>query len=428
LFKLQNNGIRPINYLFSPHESRELEEKMSKFALTRRNLLAGFIVLPLVSGFAFAKPGDSDWDEGFEEAINADNYPVLSPQTVGSLENAIKQYQEINNRGGWPQVPNQAKIKIGSKRPAVLALRDRLVVSGDLNPAAGRSDVFDSYVEEAVRKFQTRHGLYPDGEVKDLTFAALNVPVETRLRQLETNLVRVRSMSGFLGNRYIVHNIPAAQLEAVEDGQVVSRHVTVVGKKDRQSPIISTKVSDINFNPFWTVPASIIKKDLIPKMQTEPDYLTKNKIRIFSYKTGQEVTPESINWNSMEATQYRFRQDTGEQNSMGAIRINIPNVHSVYMHDTPSKGLFGENARFHSSGCARVQNVRELVAWILAGTQWSRSEIDRVMRSGDRIDGKPKAPVPVYWVYITAWGNPDGLVQFRDDIYDRDGLNMSRAG
>jgi L,D-transpeptidase YcbB len=389
---------------------------------TRRSLFASLASLPFLSPL-LARTKDSEWEEGFEEAVSADNYPVLSPQTVSSLEKAIGQYREISSRGGWTPVPNQNRLKIGTKRPAVLALRDRLVVSGDLNPGAGRSDLFDSYVEESVRKFQVRHGLYPDGEVKDLTFIALNVPAEVRLRQLETNLVRVRSMSGFLGNRYIVHNIPAAQLEAVESGQVASRHITVVGKKDRQSPIISTKVSDINFNPYWTVPASIIKKDLIPKMQVEPDYLTKNKIRIFSYKNAQEVSPESINWNSMDATQYRFRQDTGEQNSMGAIRINIPNVHSVYMHDTPSKGLFGENARFHSSGCARVQNVRELVAWILAGTKYDRSEVDRLMRSGERVDAKPHAPVPVYWVYITAWGNPEGLVQFREDIYDRDGLS-----
>jgi murein L,D-transpeptidase YcbB/YkuD len=343
--------------------------------------------------------------------------------TVQSLEKAISQYQQIVSQGGYPRVPNDVRLRVGSKRPAVLALRDRLVVTGDLHPAAGRSEVFDSYVEEAVRRFQVRHGIYPDGIVKDLTFEAMNVPAETRLRQLETNLIRVRAMSGFLGQRYIAHNIPAAQLETIENGQVQSRHITVVGKPDRASPLLSTRVQDINFNPFWTVPASIVKKDLIPKMQVEPDYLTKNKIRIYSHKTRQEVQPESINWNSNDATHFMFKQDSGDLNSMGAIRINIPNVHAVYMHDTPSKGLFGEDVRFHSSGCARVQNVRELVAWILNGTQWTRSEIDRVMRSGERIDAKPVAQIPCYWVYITAWGNPDGLVQFRNDVYGKDGLS-----
>lgn len=395
---------------------------MKNTHLSRRFFLSTVATLAIAPLAIAQKAQESEWKEGFEEAVAADNYPVLSPLTVQSLEKGIQQYRSIVSQGGWPLVPNRDKLRIGSKRPAVLALRDRLVVTGDLNPAAGRTDVFDSYVEEAVRRFQVRHGIYPDGVVKDLTFEAMNVPAEMRLRQLETNLVRVRSMSGFLGQRYIVHNIPAAQLETVEGGQVATRHITVVGKPDRASPIISTRVVDINFNPFWTVPASIVKKDLIPKMQANPTYLTEQKIRIFSHKTRQEIPPESINWNSNDATHYTFKQDSGDLNAMGAIRINIPNVHAVYMHDTPAKGLFGEDQRFHSSGCARIQNVRELVAWILDGTQWNRSEIDRVMRSGERIDAKPTAQVPCYWVYITAWGNPEGLVQFRHDIYNKDGL------
>jgi L,D-transpeptidase YcbB len=339
---------------------------------------------------------------------------------VQGLEMAIAQYQAIAARGGWRPVPAGERLRIGTRRPAVVLLRDRLVATGDLDASAGRSDVFDSFVDTAVKRFQTRHGISPDGQVRDLTFAALNVPVEQRLHQLETNLVRVRAYSGNLGNRYIVLNIPAAQAEAVENGQVVSRHVAVVGKADRQSPVITTRVADINFNPYWTVPTSIIRKDLIPKMQAEPDYLSKNRIRIFNGH-GQEVPATAVNWNTMDAINYRFRQDPFEGNSMGNVRINIPNQHAVYMHDTPSKGLFGEDQRFHSSGCARIQNVRELIAWILQGTQWTRSEIDRIFRTVDRVDAKPAQPVSVYWVYVTAWADPDGMVQFREDIYGRDG-------
>lgn len=372
----------------------------------------------------------AEWSDSFDAGSRARStrnpYPVLGPHTVQGLEQAIAQYQQIVARGGWQPVPGRERLRIGSRRPAVVALRERLVASGDLDPSTGRSDIFDSFVDTAVKRFQTRHGISPDGQVRDSTFAALNVPAELRLRQLETNLVRVRAQSGFLGNKFIVMNIPAAQLEAVENGTVVSRHVTVVGKIDRQSPVISTRVQDINFNPFWTVPASIIRKDLIPKMQAEPDYLAKNRIRVFNQQ-GQEVPPESINWNTMEAMNFRFRQDPFEGNSMGNVRINIPNQHAVYMHDTPSKGLFGEDQRFHSSGCARIQNIRELIAWILQGTQWSRSEIDRIFRTTDRVDAKPVQPVPVYWVYITAWANPDGLVQFRDDIYQRDGIGAQAA-
>ena len=135
-----------------------------------------------------------------------------------------------------------------------------------------------------------------------------------------------------------------------------------------------------------------------------------------------ELTPAKINWYSEEAVNYRFKQDPGEHNSLGSIRINFPNPHGVYMHDTPFKNFFGD-FRFHSSGCVRIQNVRELVNWLLVETRgWSREEIDQVIKSGERKDAKIAKPVPLYWVYVTAWATPDGVVQFREDIYNRDGL------
>jgi murein L,D-transpeptidase YcbB/YkuD len=188
---------------------------------------------------------------------------------------------------------------------------------------------------------------------------------------------------------------------------------------------MNAKITEVNFNPFWTVPASIIKKDLIPKMRTEPDYLTKNKIRIINGQ-GQELRPEVVNWNSDEATRYMFKQDPGgDVNSMGFVRINIPNPHGVYMHDTPSKGIFGDDFRFVSSGCVRVQNVRDYIQFLLRDTSgWDREQIDAAFKGGQRQDAKLSQPVNVYWTYITSWGTPDGLVQFRDDIYNRDGLGM----
>jgi murein L,D-transpeptidase YcbB/YkuD len=316
----------------------------------------------------------------------------------------------------------EKQLRLGNRQPAVKLLRDRLIASGDLNTSAGVSDVFDSYVEAAVRRFQARHGIAVDGIVREQTFAALNTPAQVRLNQLKINLVRLRSLAGNLGNRYVVCNIPAAQIEAIEGGTAVSRHTAVVGKPDRASPDIQSKVTEINFNPYWTVPVSIVRKDLIPKMQEQPDYLGQNHIRILD-KGGNELQPSQINWYSGEAVNYRFKQDPGDFNSLGSIRINFPSPHGVYMHDTPYKNLFGEDFRFHSSGCVRVQNVRELVYWLLAETPgWSRPEVDQVIKSGDRKDARIAKPVPLYWVYVTAWATPDGVVQFRDDIYNRDGL------
>ena len=218
------------------------------------------------------------------------------------------------------------------------------------------------------------------------------MPAAVRLAQLRTNLVRLRSLSGNLGSRFVVCNIPAAQIEAIEDGVAVSRHTAVAGKPDRPSPDINSKIVEINFNPYWTVPVSIVRRDLIPKMQAEPDYLTNNHIRIFDMR-GDELTPSQINWYSEEAVNYRFKQDPGDFNSLGSIRINFPSKDGVYMHDTPSKNLFGEDMRFHSSGCVRVQNVRELVNWLLSETPgWSRQEIDAVIKSGERKDAKVAKP------------------------------------
>ncbi len=353
--------------------------------------------------------------------------PTLSPATAEHTTQAIARYEGIVSRGGWREVPNLDRLTLGLRNPSVVALRERLSAGGDLDPNAGVSDVYDSYVDAAVRRFQARHGLAVDGLVRDLTLKALNVPAPVRLAQLKTNATRLRSLSGKLANRFVVCNIPAAHIEAIENGVAVSRHTAVVGKPDRASPDINSRIVEINFNPFWTVPVSIVRRDLIPKMQAEPDYLEKNLIRIFDQKGG-ELMPSQINWYSEEAVNYRFKQDPGELNSLGSIRINFPSQHGVYMHDTPSKNLFGEDFRFHSSGCVRVQNVRELVNWLLVDTPgWSRNEIDGVIKSGDRKDARLKSAVPLHWVYVTAWATPDGVVQFRDDIYNRDGLGPTAS-
>jgi len=401
--------------------------------MTRRVFIRGLAAASAFPVSAFAQERDyqvhtAEWNPGFDSASRTITMPrsrfaTLSSSTAQSIEQAIQNYQGILSRGGWPSVTlGRERLRVGMRDRAVTLLRQRLIVSADLDQAAGVSEIFDSYVEAGVRRFQARHGISADGVVREATVSALNVPVESRLRQLENNLVRVRAMSGQLGERYVVVNIPAAQLEAIENGTVASRHTAIVGKPDRPSPVLQAKIQEVNFNPTWTVPASIVKKDLIPRMQEEPNYLSRNKIHIYD-QHGRELQADNVNWQSNEATNYMFRQDPGQQNSMGSIRINMPNPHAVYMHDTPSKNLFGEDMRFHSSGCVRVQNVRELVAWLLRDTSgWPRQQVEAVIKSGERFDVKLAKPLPVYWVYITAWANPDGIVQFRDDVYGNDGV------
>jgi murein L,D-transpeptidase YcbB/YkuD len=400
-------------------------------------MLLGLAAPVVVTGAASAQQSfrtagqDLEWADSFD--IATDNItevksyaPTLSPTTVDYIGAAITRYQSIVQMGGWGTVATGGKaLRIGMKDPRVVQLRQRLIISGDLEQQSGLSDTFDSYVDAALRRFQLRHGLIPDGVMGESTVEALNIPAYVRLRQLETNLVRVRSMSGNLGDRYVMVNIPAAEIEAVEDGRVRSRHTAVVGKIDRQTPILNSKIYELNFNPYWTVPVSIIRKDLIPKMKEDPEYLSRNKIRIFNWRDNQEVAWQQIDWNTDEATQYRFTQDPGQENSLGSVRINFHNKHQVYLHDTPSKTLFGEDYRFHSSGCVRVQNVRELVTWLLQSTtpDWDRTKVDSVIRTGEREDVKLKRSIPLYMTYVTAWANSDGVVHFREDIYNRDDLS-----
>ena len=374
----------------------------------------------------------AEWRDEFRSSVRnqaavLSDTPTLSPETSAYVQSAIQRYAYLVQKGGWPIMPAEGprRLEIGTKHDDVALLRQRLIASGDLKQSAGVSTTFDSYVDYAVRRFQERHGVNTDGIVGKLTRSMLNVPAGIRLRQLETNLVRLRSMSGFLGDRYIMVNIPAADIEAVESNRVRSRHTAVVGKIDRQTPVLSSKIYELNFNPFWHVPVSIIRKDLIPMMKKDPEYLATNKIRIYDWK-GNELVKEEIDWNTDEATKYLFRQDPGEVNSLGSVKINFHNTHQVYLHDTPTKNLFGKEKRFHSSGCVRVQNVRELVTWILQsnGSDWSRGRVDEVISSAERLDVKVKKPVPLYMTYVTAWANADGVVHFRDDIYGRDGLGV----
>jgi L,D-transpeptidase YcbB len=353
--------------------------------------------------------------------------PTVSAATAQTTEKAIDRYADIAARGGWPHVPSVSVLRLGDRHPSVTPLRARLAVSGDIDPNAAGNDVYDSYVEGAVRRFQARHGLTVDGVIRPETLAALNVPAPVRLGQLKVNLTRLRGLSANLSPRYVVANIPAARVEAIENGVAVSRHAAVAGKPDRPSPELNTKIVQINFNPYWTVPPSIVQKDLIPKMQDQPDYLSNNHIRIFDARH-KELQPADINWYSEDATHYSFKQDPGSLNSLGSIRINFPSVYGVYMHDTPLKNLFGEDFRFHSSGCMRVQNVRQLVAWLLQGMHgWSLEDIDRVIKSGEQKNAQLTKPVPLHWVYITGWATPDDVVQFREDIYGKDGLPGTQA-
>lgn len=416
-------------------------------AFSRRNFLkyvasaglagwAGQAVAHSPFDLASGAIGRGRWDDQFDAQASgggqvASYYPVLSLATTGYTEMAIARYNAIVAAGGWPSVPTeQGKLQLGMVHPAVSVLRQRLFISGDLAREAGMSQSFDSYVDAAVRRFQARHGLPANGVVADVTYRAMNVSASMRLNQLYVNLERLHKIVSKTVNekRFVMVNIPSAQIEAVQDGVVVQRHTAIVGKIDRQTPILDSKIHEIILNPFWTVPKSIIRKDLIPLMRKKPDYLTENNIHIFDNKA-QEVLPQSVNWDTDEAENYMFRQEPGKINAMSSTKINFHNRHAVYMHDTPMQGLFNNLMRFDSSGCIRVQNIRDLNLWILQNTpDWDRTRMEAVIRSRHNTPIAVKDPVPLHFVYVSAWSTGDGVTQFRDDIYHLDGASELAFG
>ena len=226
-----------------------------------------------------------------------------------------------------------------------------------------------------------------------------DVPAEVRHTQLAASAQRLSQVNFEFGDRYVVVNLPSTSVEAIENGAVAHRYVAIVGDPEHPSPEIAAHVSVINLNPTWTVPTSIIKKEIIPKMQKDPGYLTRAKIRILD-GAGNMIDPRNVNWNTERAVNYTLRQDSGASNSLGAIRIGMPNKLAVYMHDTPSKGLFASSVRFQSHGCVRVSKIPDLAAWLLKNNSpadqaaWSAEAIDATITLGTRQDIKLTARRP----------------------------------
>jgi murein L,D-transpeptidase YcbB/YkuD len=353
--------------------------------------------------------------------------PILSFDTAYNLQLAIQNYEAfIAANGSWDAPTRETfNLKLGDDRRAVALLKRRLMINGDMPLENKVNNEFDAGLDAAVRLFQARHGLVINGKVDEATFYALSVPADYRLNQLRLNALRIEQWASALSDRYVVVNIPAAVVEAVEGAQVVQRHNSVVGKVDRATPILNSKIFQVKFNPYWTVPKSIIEKDMIRYMNEDPEYLTKFKIRIFD-GSGNEIPPANINWQTTEAVQYTFRQDPGSENSMGHCKIDFYNKYDVYMHDTPQKALFGENSRFHSSGCMRCENIEELVAWLLRdnGGGWTPQTVLNAWAQGMREDIALDVQIPIHTTYITAWANRQGTVSFRDDVYQFDAAGV----
>jgi L,D-transpeptidase YcbB len=351
----------------------------------------------------------------------------LGPQQTAyqALRNSLPRFRKIAAAGGWATIDAGPKLQQGECGRRVVQLRDRLSVSGDARPSSeSMAPCFDDRLAEAVARFQHRHGLHPDGVVGPQTLAVLNVAVETRIRQIQVNLERWRWMPEDLGARYVLANIPGFQLQMVDDGQVIRTLRTIVGKQDRPTPVLTSMITYLEINPYWHVPPTIAGKDLLPKIQADPSFLIRQHFRVFDGwgADAHEVSPYAVDWAALSERYfpYRLRQEPAAGNALGRVKIMFPNDESVYIHDTPARSLFNRTTRSFSSGCVRVEEPLTLAGLLLSRQGWDQERLAQAVAAHDRQVVTLDNPVPVYLVYWTAWADPNGDINFRDDIYRRD--------
>ncbi|MCJ7598872.1 MAG: L,D-transpeptidase family protein [Methyloceanibacter sp.] len=356
------------------------------------------------------------------------NVPFVSEAAIMSLQQAIQRYQQIVAAGGWPPIPDRVTLRQGDTSAEITAIRQRLVLEGDLPPSSGRNPKFDQEFLEGLARFQIRHGLRVTGFVDSRTLRALNVSAVERLRQLQTNLSRAQKlMSISKAPRYVLVNVPAYTAQAIEHNQVALDSPVVVGKPQRATPAVAAKIVEVNFYPTWSVPDIVARNDLIPTIRKDPNYFYEQRFNVMRDWGASPLDPAEVDWASPQVVSYKFRQDPGPQNALGLVRINMPNKHAVYMHDTPLKALFSQSARAFSSGCVRVERVFDLVAWLLGDQGWTLAKVEDQIASGKKIDVKLKKHVPVHFVYLSAFAAGNGMAQFRPDIYGQDagyGMDM----
>lgn len=322
---------------------------------------------------------------------------------------ALAHYREMEGRGGWPTLelpPGKRSLKPDETGAFVPHLRVRLRLAGDLQ-GEGAGDLYDTEMVEAVRRFQSRHGLVVDGVVGRDTLAALNVPAAQRIAQIALNMERWRYMAHAMPPTRIEVNVPAAEAMVIKDGATAFRMKTIVGRKSTPTPMLVSAIDRVVINPPWVVPFSIYRRDIAPAIARDPDYLQKHQM---SWQDGQLV------------------QQPGSKNALGRLKFDLQSPFAVFLHDTNAPGLFASDNRFRSSGCIRVEKPMELAVDLLAPTGWSREDIEGLIGAEATVPLRVDPPLPVVLAYWTAFVEADGLVQFRDDIYGRDSALIAALG
>ncbi|MCG6887666.1 MAG: L,D-transpeptidase family protein [Proteobacteria bacterium] len=378
----------------------------------------------------------SDAVNVLRNTLAADNFDSalseLAPPHVGyqRLRNALADYRQLERNGGWPAIPPGPSLKYGQWHSQIKVLRRRLIAEGDLQlgPVLNEN-IFDTPVLYAVERFQTRYGLKVDGIVGPATRATMNVPVARRIEQIKLNMERWRWLPRDLGQRYLMVNIPGFELVAMEDGRPKFTMRVIIGTSERPTPVIMSSVHTIIFNPFWTVPDTIVINDFLPKQQRNPTYLKSRGIRVLArHPYGKELDPAKIDWTQVSADNFPYilRQDPGPTNPLGQVKFLFSNQFQVYLHDTPEYHKFDLPDRELSSGCIRVDDPVQLVIYLLdRDNDWTREHIETVIAAGETRKVQVHGLVKIYLLYWTAWVGEAGAMHFYRDIYAEDSLISS---
>lgn len=402
------------------------------FLIYGAHLLSGRINPETIHAEWFAVRREADLAEVLQNALDrreivAELKSLMPPQDgYARMREALARYRGLAGQGGWTPVPEGPKLQKGDRHERVVALRNRLMVTHDLGADPPEDpELFDENLDQAVHHFQTRHGLDVDGVVGPATLAALNVTASERVQQIEVNMERWRWLPQHLGKRYILVNIANFELDVVEGDELVMDMRVIVGRTYRRTPVFSDRMTYLVLNPYWHVPHSIATQDMLPLIRKDPDYFSKQNIKVFQGwgRDAAQLDPATIDWSKVTARTfgYRFRQEPGPNNALGRVKFMFPNQFNVYLHDTPARELFKRAERGFSSGCIRIEKPLQLAEYVLQGDpRWTsqaiRAALDRRVEQTVRLP----EPVPVHLLYWTAWATRDGTIHFRGDIYGRD--------
>jgi murein L,D-transpeptidase YcbB/YkuD len=347
----------------------------------------------------------------------------LKPQTFlyEGLKKALTDYQNIASKGGWPKMSAGETLKKGMSGSRVIELKNYLIATGDYKGSQNSSDINDDELEKAVINYQKRFNLTEDGIVGKGVLAEMNIPVEGRINQIRVNLERSRWVLHKLSDDFLVVNIAGFYIKRITNGKSVFYSRVIVGKNHHQTPIFKDELQYIELNPTWTLPYSIATNETLPKLKKDPGYLTKQSMEIYD-KSGNKLNPANIDFSSYSKGNFPFTivQTPGPHNALGEVKFMFPNQYSIYLHDTPSRNLFGNQDRAYSHGCIRLDDKWGLFLNLMKGSDWDQAKIDDVIATRKTTRVTLEKPIDIYLLYWTAIMKDDQSVGFTRDVYGRD--------